>query len=227
VGEGCELIVVLVAQVGCCGIHDVPDLNVGSQAPRRESVVEGQGAAAVLVGRAGDVVQTRRVGIVLPDAPLVVDEAVVHEEDGVTGRRGDVGHDAATGADTVVAVGVRAKMDPVSIRGPVIRHTPKAKRHDNDLPVLHAGLEVAVPRSRPAGSNVLRVALGRQRLIQTARQAAGGEAAAGSDVACCAGEDLHTAASVSRGDTMGLAEKREEQRGERIGSDIHQCVSCS
>jgi len=101
-------IVVLVAQVCPLGIHDVPDLDVGPQAPRRENIVEGQGAAAVLVGRAGDIAQTVAV-VVLPDAPLMVDEAVMHEEDRVTRRRSNVRHSAATGADTVVAVGMRAR----------------------------------------------------------------------------------------------------------------------
>lgn len=99
------LVVVAVAQVAAHGVHDVANLDVGLQSLGGEHVVEGQVLLGLgLGGESVDLVETVGGVAVLPDAPVVVNEGVVHEEDRVTGRRGDVGHDSA---DTVVAVGVR------------------------------------------------------------------------------------------------------------------------
>lgn len=81
-------------------VHDRTNRHIRAQPPQSHNRIHRQRDPKVVVavdGRGADGVH------VLPDAEVVVDEGVVHPEDGVRGRGGDVGH---YGADAVVAVGV-------------------------------------------------------------------------------------------------------------------------
>jgi len=76
-----QLVVVLVAQGGACGIEDVPDADSGTEVVDVDGGVKSQWVSGLVVtvdsGCAG-------VGVlVLPDAEVAVDEGVVQEEEGV------------------------------------------------------------------------------------------------------------------------------------------------
>ena len=83
-------------------IHNITNRHIRAQSPHIHNRIHRQRDPEVVVavdGRGADGVD------ILPDAEVVVDEGVVHPEDGVRGRGTDVGH---YGADAVVAVGVGA-----------------------------------------------------------------------------------------------------------------------
>jgi hypothetical protein len=82
-------------------IHDIANLHIWSDASHRHDRVHRQRVTEVVIAVDGR--RASRV-LVLPDAEVMVDEGVVHPEDGVTGTGRDVRHD---GSDTVVSVGMR------------------------------------------------------------------------------------------------------------------------
>jgi hypothetical protein len=106
-----RLVVVLVAQSGARSIKDIPDTDGRAEVVDVDSGVESQWVASLVVSVDG--VDTVRV-LVLPDAEVAVNEAVVQPEDGVGGRSPGVLHDSA---DTVVSPGVRTTLGAASHAG--------------------------------------------------------------------------------------------------------------
>jgi hypothetical protein len=99
-----NLVVVLVAQRSASGVQNIPDTHVRADAVDIDRRIQGKRVTS-LVG-AVDAVYTSRV-LVLPDAEVAVNKAVVQPEDGVGRRRPGVLHD---GANAVVSPGVRATL---------------------------------------------------------------------------------------------------------------------
>ena len=98
------LVVVAVTQVTTHGVHNVADLDIRLETEGGKGVVEGEGLLGLGSGGPSvDLVETVLDVVVLPQAPVVVDKAVVEEERRVTRGGSNVGHD---GTDRVVAVGV-------------------------------------------------------------------------------------------------------------------------
>jgi len=139
------------------GVHDAADRDVGVDTGNGDDGVHGERDAEVVVtvdgGGAGGI-------SVLPDAESVVDERVVHPEDGVAGAGRDVRHD---GTDTVVAIGVGS--------------------------ALSAALHACVVGTRVASVDESRVALSSQALVDISAQTMGGGGArSGTNVAGQTGE---------------------------------------
>jgi hypothetical protein len=109
-----RLVVVLVAQGCASSIEDVPDTDGGAEVVHVDGGVQGE-RVACLVG-AVDRLGTRR-GLVLPDAEVAVNEAVVQPEDGVRGRAVGVLHDST---DTVVSPSVGRTLGATGHAGVVV-----------------------------------------------------------------------------------------------------------
>jgi acetolactate synthase regulatory subunit len=107
------LVVVLVAQRRGRGVKDIPNTHVRSDTVHVDVRVQAERPARYVVSV--DAAQTSRV-LVLPDAEVAVDEAVMQPENGVGGRAVGVLHD---GSNTVVAPGVRTTFRAGSHAGEV------------------------------------------------------------------------------------------------------------
>ena len=95
------LVVVLVAQGAGHGVQDIPDAHGRTEVINVNRSIQPK-LVTLRIG-SGDLRDTGVTAVVLPDAEVAVDEAVVQEEDGVGGGSVGVLHD---GADAVVAPGV-------------------------------------------------------------------------------------------------------------------------
>ena len=83
-------------------VHNTANRHIRAQTPKVDHRAHGQGVAEVVVAVDGGGAYWIHV---LPYAEVVVDERVVHPEDGITRTGRDVRHH---GADTVVTICVRS-----------------------------------------------------------------------------------------------------------------------
>jgi hypothetical protein len=105
-----RLVIILVAERHTAygntsqGVQNISNLDIRSNPTHVDDGIEGQ-RVAVMVD-AVDRVSTYGRVIVLPDTEAVIDEAVVHIEERITGASRDIGHDAT---DTVVSISVGSR----------------------------------------------------------------------------------------------------------------------
>ena len=102
------LVVVLVAQSLIGGIQDLPDGHITAHAVHIDRGIESKWVSTLIVTIDG----ADTVGIlVLPDAPVAVNEAVVKPEDGVSRRGPNVKHNRS---NAIVAPGMRTGLSASS-----------------------------------------------------------------------------------------------------------------
>lgn len=138
-------------------IHDLTDRDVRKDVGDSNDGVQGERVAEVVVAVDGR--EAGRVGV-LPDAEVVVDEGVVHPEDGVAGTGRDVGHHSS---DAVVAVCVRTI-------GFVSTWDDRAKEKVSDLPSFQTAFHTRVIASRITRIDKPAIALRSQALIHRSAQ---------------------------------------------------------
>jgi hypothetical protein len=109
-----RLVVVLVAQGCASSIEDVPDADGGAEVVHIDGGVQGK-RVACLVGAVNSL--GTRSGLVLPDAEVAVDEAMVQPEDGVSRRAVGVLHDST---DTIVSPSVRRTLGATGHAGIIV-----------------------------------------------------------------------------------------------------------
>jgi hypothetical protein len=156
-----DLVCVEVAHGAVLSIDNVTNGHIRAQALHSDDSVKSERRAGVVVVDAAIDSCLTRVVSVLPRPEVAVDEEVVQEENGIGWRRGYVSHD---GADAVVPVRVRAQLGAV--------------------------LHVRISRAGVARVDKVGVALCRQGLIDSPRQAVVRVARAGPNVANGIGKAL-------------------------------------
>lgn len=116
-----SLVVVRVAETPAADVgsthrvHDVAYGDVGKDVGHVEDIAHAERVAKVVIPADGGC--TDRWVSLLPAVEAVVDEAVVHPEDGVARAGRDIGHHAA---DTVVAIGVGSAAQSASYPLPLL-----------------------------------------------------------------------------------------------------------
>jgi len=124
------------------GVHDLSHGHVRSNSSHRNNRIHRQGVALRVISI--DAVRATVNIHVLPDAEAVVNEGVVHPEDGVAGTGRDIRHDST---NTIVSIGVGTK--------------------------LQAALHVSIAASRVALVDEVLIALGSVGSIAHSAQAMG------------------------------------------------------
>jgi hypothetical protein len=164
-----RLVIILVAEGHTTngntsqGVQNITDLDIRSNPTHVDDGIEGQRVAVVV--DAVDRVSTYGRVIVLPDTEAVIDEAVVHIEDRITGAGRDIGHDAT---DTVVSISVGSRPIGKQLVHHFFFFLFSLWRH---LPAFTAALHIGVRRSGVASVDETRVALRGQGSIASTRQA--------------------------------------------------------
>ena len=172
-----QLITIFVAKRVCPdldaahGVHNITNRHIRAQSPHIHNRIHRQRDPEVVVAVEGG--GTDGVDV-LPDAEVVVDEGVVHPEDGVRGRGTDVGHH---GADAVVAVGVGSDFLLVQL------DINEAGRGDS-LPSFRTALHASIIASRVTRLHETGIALRGQALVYCSAETVRCIGGSGTDVAC-------------------------------------------